>query len=36
MGCHRGGGDWNVVHKMIEEVFADYDCEVLICEYNGG
>jgi O-acetyl-ADP-ribose deacetylase (regulator of RNase III) len=35
MACHRGGGDWNVVYKMIEEVFADSD-EVLICEYNGG
>ena len=36
MGCHRGGGDWGVVYKMIEEVFADYEGEVLICEYNGG
>ena len=36
MGCHRGGGDWNIVYKMIEEVFADSDCEVLICEYNAG
>ena len=36
MGCHRGGGSWDVVYKMIEEVFADSDCEVLICEYNGG
>lgn len=36
MSCHRGGGDWNVVYKMIEEVFADSDCDVLICEYNGG
>ena len=36
MGCHRGGGDWNVVYKMIEEVFVDSDCDVLICEYNGG
>jgi O-acetyl-ADP-ribose deacetylase (regulator of RNase III) len=36
MGCHRGGGDWNVVYKMIEEVFGNSDCEVLICEYNGG
>lgn len=34
MGCHRGGGDWNIVYKMIEEIFGD--CEVLICEYNGG
>lgn len=36
MGCHRGGGDWNVVYKMIEKVFADYNGDVLICEYNGG
>lgn len=36
MGCHRGGGDWNIVYKMIEEVFADFDGEILICEYNGG
>lgn len=34
MGCHRGGGDWNKVYKMIEEVLGDYN--VLICEYNGG
>lgn len=33
MGCDRGGGDWNVVYKMIEETFKDYD--VLICEYDG-
>ena len=36
MGCHRGGGDWNIVYKIIEEVFGDSDCEILICEYNGG
>ena len=36
MGCARGGGDWNIVYKMIEEVFADSGCDVLICEYNGG
>lgn len=34
MGCHRGGGDWNKVYEMIEEVLGDYN--VLICEYNGG
>ena len=34
MGCHRGGGDWNVVYNMIEEIFQNYN--VLICEYNGG
>ena len=36
MSCHRGGGYWNTVYSMIEDVFADSDCEVLICEYNGG
>ena len=36
MGCHRGGGDWYIVYKMIEEVFSDSESEVLICEYNGG
>lgn len=36
MGCHRGGGSWDIVYKMIEEIFSDSDCDVLICEYNGG
>lgn len=36
MACHRGGGDWNIVYKMIEEIFGNSDCDVLICEYNGG
>lgn len=34
MGCHRGGGDWSIVSKMIEEVFTD--CDVILYEYNGG
>lgn len=36
IGCARGGGDWNIVYKMIERVFAHSNCNVLICEYNGG
>ena len=36
MACHRGGGSWDIVGQMIEKVFADSDCEILICEYNGG
>lgn len=36
IGCVRGGANWNIIYKMIEEVFADFDGEVLICEYNGG
>ena len=36
MGCYRGGGNWNVVYKIIEEIFEDSPCDILICEYNGG
>lgn len=28
MACHRGGGDWNVVYKMIEDTFKDFDVEI--------
>ena len=28
MSCHRGGGDWNIVYKMIEEAFKDYNVEI--------
>lgn len=34
MGCHRGGGDWSVVSKMIEKIFNERD--VTLYEYNGG
>lgn len=32
IGCCRGGGDWNIVYKMIEEIFKD--CDVTLYEYN--
>lgn len=32
MSCHRGGGNWDVVYKIIEETLTN--CDVLICEYN--
>jgi len=25
IGCCRGGGSWEVVYKIIEEVFSDYE-----------
>ena len=28
MSCHRGGGDWNVVYKMIEDIFGSFDVEI--------
>lgn len=34
MGCHRGGGDWDIVSKMIAEELVD--CHVTLWEYNGG
>lgn len=34
IGCCRGGGDWSVVYKMIEDIFTD--CDVTLYEYNGG
>lgn len=34
MGCHRGGGDWNIVYKMIEEELAG--CDVTLYEYTAG
>ena len=34
MGCHRGGGCWKTVIKIIEDTLEGFD--VLICKYNGG
>ena len=28
MSCYRGGGDWNVVYKMIEDTFRDFEVEI--------
>jgi len=36
MSCDRGGGSWDIVYGMIENIFKDYDGTILICEYNGG
>ena len=36
MGCHRGGGDWSVVSKLLESIFNDSETTLLICEYDGG
>lgn len=33
MGCHRGGGDWNIVSKMISENLKD--CEIIFYKYSG-
>ena len=33
IGCDRGGGDWNIVYKMIEDIFVD--CEVILYRWKG-
>lgn len=33
IGCDRGGGDWEVVSKLIEDSFAD--CKITVCKYKG-
>ena len=34
IGCGLGGGDWNVVKKIIESVFTDSDHDVQIWRLN--
>jgi len=34
MACHRGGGNWSIVSKMIEESLDN--CDVTLYEYCGG
>lgn len=31
MGCDRGGGDWNIVSQMIEEILDTDDRTIYIC-----
>ena len=28
IGCGLGGGDWNIVYEMIEEIFKEYDVTI--------
>ena len=28
LGCGIGGGNWNIVYKIIEEVFGEYDVTI--------
>jgi O-acetyl-ADP-ribose deacetylase (regulator of RNase III) len=34
IGCVRGGGDWNEVLKIINEVFEKESIEIVICEFK--
>ncbi len=32
IGCGLGGGNWNIVERLIQVAFADYQSEVIIVE----
>jgi O-acetyl-ADP-ribose deacetylase (regulator of RNase III) len=32
IGCARGGADWNIVYKMMEQIFGDH--EVTLYQYK--
>lgn len=34
IGCGFGGGDWNIVHQMIDDVFTDANRDVTLCRYT--
>ena len=34
IGCRRGGGNWETIYRMIEDVLGD--CDVTIYEYDLG
>ena len=34
MGCALGGGSWNIVRAIIQDVFYDSDINLFICKYN--
>jgi O-acetyl-ADP-ribose deacetylase (regulator of RNase III) len=31
-GCGLGGGNWNIIEVMIQEIFDNYKTDVLICK----
>lgn len=35
MGCDRGGGDWKIVSKILEELSDKYDVDVYIYSLTG-
>ena len=34
MGCALGGGSWNIVRAMIQDIFYDSNINLFICKYN--
>lgn len=32
MGCGLAGGNWEIVYKMIEEIYKNSDIQVIICK----
>lgn len=36
IGCVRGGGDWNIIYKILEDTFKDSNLQLVICKYDKG
>ncbi len=34
MGCRLGGGNWNIVRAIIDDIFAEGPIELTICNYD--
>ena len=34
MGCRLGGGHWKIVNAIIEDIFEEWENELLICNYD--
>ena len=35
IGCGLAGGDWNIVSKMIEEIFGQSSIDCVLYKYGG-
>lgn len=36
IGCVRGGADWNVIYRILEEAFKSSSLKLVICKYDKG
>lgn len=36
IGCVRGGADWNIIHRILEDTFKNSSLKLVICKYDKG
>lgn len=34
IGCVRGGGDWNIVYKILEDIFQSSSLKLVMCKFD--